>query len=614
MTLDEKLEQLPQSPGVYQFFGKDGVLLYIGKAKVLRNRVRSYFQDSRNHDARIRVMISKIHDLQIFLTHTEAEALVLEKSMIKEHHPRYNIMFRDDKTYPYVCITAAERPRVYPTRTLIRDGSRYLGPYNHVGHMQRSLEAIGQAFHLCTCAVSPRSVDRNRGEPRWGTCLDAYLGGCSENLPQDIYRDTIQKLKKVLSGRTGSLIKELQEEMGIAAAALDYESAAKIRDTIASLQTFSQKMNMVAAHDVDRDLVAVERNEEIGEACGVVFRVREGKLIGQFHSFMKNIDGLPDAQILQTFLEETYTGLAAEDIPPEILLSHPVPEEDTLRDYLREMLGRNVEFSVPQRGEKRQLIRIACTNARNHLGQRELELAKSASERIPKSVQDLQRYVGLRSLPRRIECFDNSNIQGSDAVAAMVSFADGQPRKKEYKRFTIKTVVGPDDFASMQEIVTRRYRRLAEQDLPFPDLIVIDGGKGQLNAALEALRDLGLQNRCEIIGLAKRLEEVFVPGNPDPIMIPKTSPALRLLQQARDEAHRFAITFHRAKRSRRTVRTDLTRIPGVGPKTAQQLLSQLGSVKRIREASLEDLQQVAGPVLGATVHRWFQEGADAGAD
>ncbi len=605
MTLEEKLEYLPLHPGVYQFFSENGDLLYIGKAKKLRNRVRSYFQDSRNHDGRIKVMVSKIRDLEVIVTDSEAEALILENTLIKEQQPRYNIMYRDDKSYPYICISNEPRPRIYPTRTPLKDGSRYLGPYDHVGHMRRTLDTLRETFDLCTCAVSSKSVDKTRSVLKWRSCLDSYVGSCSVDLPEDQYRDFIRKVERVLNGRTNELRKDLKEEMIIASTALNYEYAAKVRDSISSLDKFSEKMKLVTESDVNRDVFALERDIEIGEACGVLFRIREGKLTGKFHRFIRNIDGSSNAEVLQSFLEDYYTGQDAEVLPTDIMLSDEISDPDLLGDYLSQAVGMRVSLLVPKIGEKRKLVELALSNARYQLGQRKIEIDKIEGDRIPASVRDLKSYLHLSRLPRRIECFDNSNIQGSDPVASMVQFVDGQPRKSQYKKFHIKTVTGPDDFASMKEIVGRRISGLTRQGDSLPDLIVIDGGKGQLSAAIEALKDLNMEGEMEIIGLAKRLEEVFLPGRSDSVIIPKHSASLKLLQRVRDEAHRFAITFHRTTRSARTIKTELTDIPGIGNKSAQQLLTTFGSVKSIKELSLETLQKEVGKKIAQRIYDYY---------
>ena len=610
ISLEEKIGHLPLKPGVYQFKDARGNHLYIGKAKRLRNRVRSYFQDSGNHDGRIRVMVKKIHDLEVIVTDSEAEALILENTLIKKHHPRYNIMYRDDKSYPYICITKDEKPRVYPTRTVVKDGSKYFGPYDHVGHLRRMLETIRKTFDLCTCAVSPKMIDKSRGAPKWHSCFDEYLKNCSGDWGTDKYVAAMQKVERLLSGKTEGLMKEVKEEMEIASAALEFEQAAQLRDSLLSLQKYNQKMKIVDSKKINRDLFAIEVAGDISEACGVLFKVREGKLVGKFHRYIKNIEDIPEEVMMQAFVEDYYTdprGVDTGSLPDEVYISHSMEDDEPLLNYLWEVLGKKVPIHVPKIGDKKHLMEMALSNARLKLGERRIEKDKAEKNRIPKSVEDLKEYLLLQRLPRRIECFDNSNIQGSDPVASMVCFVDGKPRKSEYKRFNIKTVVGPDDFASMREVLKRRYSRVKKDKLQAPDLILVDGGKGQLSAAVEALREIDFLEHCEVAGLAKRLEEVFLPGRADAVMIPKRSPSLKLLQMARDEAHRFAITFHRKKRSDRTLKTELTDIPGIGEKRASELLKEFGSVKKIKESSEETLKQFLGNKTGGEVYRHFRD-------
>lgn len=604
--MSEKVANLPLSPGVYIYRDKGRSVLYVGKAKKLRNRVRSYFQESRPVDGRIRTMVSKIDDLEVIVTDSEAEALILENNLIKQYQPRYNILYRDDKSYPYICITKEDRPRVYPTRTIIKDGSKYYGPYDSVGAMKRTLETIRKAFDLCTCAVSIKNIDKTRGVPKWHSCFDDYLQNCSGDWEAERYAETIKKVERLVNGQTDALLRELKEEMQIASDALAFEEAAKLRDSYLAVERFSQKMKMVADKKVDRDVFAVNVAEDLGEACGVLFKIREGKLIGKFHRFLKNIDGLSIHDLIQSFVEDYYTGQYTAAIPDEVYISHAMTDDEPLVEYLYQERAKKVPVHVPERGEKAQLIKMAAANARLHLNERRLEKEKAERDRIPHAVKELKEHLKLQRLPRRIECFDNSNFQGSDPVASMVSFVDAKPRKSEYKRFNIKTVVGPDDFASMKEILTRRYSAVMKDGLQIPDLIVVDGGKGQLSSAVAALKEIGFYGECEIIGLAKRLEEVFVPGRSEPYMIPKKSTALKLLQHARDEAHRFAITFHRQKRAKRTFVTELTDIEGVGEKKAKVLLTEFGSVSEIKKADAEALKNVIGPKLGEKVYNHFK--------
>ncbi len=606
IPLAEKVANLPQSPGVYIYRDKGGSVLYVGKAKKLRNRVRSYFQESRPVDGRIKTMVSKIDDLEVVVTDSEAEALILENNFIKQYQPRYNILYRDDKSYPYICITKGSKPRVYPTRTIIKDGSKYYGPYDSVVTMKRMLETIRKAFDLCTCAVSIKNIDKTRGVPKWHSCFEDYLGNCSADWDDERYEVVIKKVERLVNGQTDVLLRELKEEMQIASDAFAFEDAAKLRDSYQAVERYSHKMKMVADKKVDRDVFAISVDEELQEGCGVLFKVREGKLIGKFHRFLKNIDGLSINDLIQSFVEDYYTGQYTAAIPDEVYISQAMTDDEPLVEYLYQERGKKVPVHVPERGEKAGLIKMATANARLHLNERRLEKEKSERDRIPHAVKELKGHLKLQRLPRRIECFDNSNLQGTDPVASMVSFVDAKPRKSEYKRFNIKTVVGPDDFASMKEILIRRYSAVMKDGLQIPDLIVVDGGKGQLSSAVEALKEIGFYGECEIIGLAKRLEEVFVPGRSEPYMIPKKSTALKLLQQARDEAHRFAITFHRQKRAKRTLVTELTDIEGVGEKKARLLLTEFGSVKKVKEAEEEELKNVIGEKLAHKVYNHFR--------
>lgn len=605
IEVSEKVANLPLLPGVYIYRDKSGSVLYVGKAKKLRNRVRSYFQESRNVDGRIKTMVSKIDDLEVVVTDSEAEALILENNFIKQYQPRYNIMYRDDKSYPYICITKDDKPRVFPTRTIVKDGSKYYGPYDSVINMKRMLETIRKAFDLCTCAVSIKNIDRTRGIPKWHSCFDDYLENCSGDWDNERYNVVVSKVERLLNGQTEMLIRELKEEMEIASSALAFEEAAKLRDSLIAVERYSKKMKMVADKKVDRDVFALTIDQELSEACGVLFKVREGKLIGKFHRFLKNIDGLSEGVLLQSFVEDYYTGQYTAAIPDEVYISKEMEDDEALVQYLYQEKGKKVPVHVPQIGEKAQLIKMAKANAKLHLNERRLEKEKAERDRIPHAVKELKEHLGLQRLPRRIECFDNSNLQGSDPVASMVCFVDAKPRKSEYKRFNIKTVVGPDDFASMKEILTRRYTAVMKDGLHIPDLIIVDGGKGQLSSAVEALKEIGFYGECEIIGLAKRLEEVFLPGESESIMIPKKSTALKLIQQVRDEAHRFAITFHRQKRSKRILITELTDIEGVGQKTSQSLLKEFGSVKQIKQAELDEIQKVVGKKNGEKVYNHF---------
>jgi len=426
-------------------------------------------------------------------------------------------------------------------------------------------------------------------------------------MPSDIYNDRLRAIKRILDGKTIELTKELKEEMKIASQNLSFEEAAKIRDRMISIDKYSQKMKVVANEDINRDVFGLVADEENSIACGVLLKVREGKLISKFHRFLKNIEGLEKSAILQSFVEDYYTGMHAGAIPDEVYVSEELPENDLLLAYLNDELGKKVYFHHPKIGEKAALVGMAYQNAQLLLNEKILEMMKAEGDRIPHSVKQLQKDLRLKRLPRRIECFDNSNFQGTDPVASMVCFVDGVARKSEYKRYKIKTVEGPDDFASMREILTRRYTRLMKEKGQIPDLIIVDGGKGQLSSAVEVLTNIGFIDQADLIGLAKRLEEVFKPGYVDSFQIPKNSSSLKLIQRARDEAHRFAITFHRERRKKRIFTSELLDLAGIGEKTLQKLLTAFGSVKKIKEADEESLRKVVGPKLAKTLVENFKQ-------
>ncbi|NCQ11643.1 MAG: excinuclease ABC subunit C [Bacteroidetes bacterium] len=607
ISVQEKVANLPQKPGVYMHKDSNGVVLYVGKAKKLKNRVKSYFQESRPHDGRIRIMVSKIADLEVIVTDSEAEALILENNLIKKYRPKYNVMYRDDKSYPYICVTPGEKPRIFPTRHIIKNGSKYYGPYDNVGLMKSMLEIIRISFGLCTCACSQKTLDQSRSLPKWHNCFNEYFEKCSGDWDLKEYQTAIQRATRLLNGRSEELIRELKEEMLIASDALAFEDAAKIRDGIVALQKYSEKMKMVLPDLIDRDVFGVYSDREENIACGVLFKIRQGKLLGKTQKLIKQIEDYSEAQLLQIFMEDYYTGGTATIIPDEVLISTDLEDESVLFDYLHGEKGRNVSITVPKIGEKAQMIRLTLANAKHVIGEYQLEQMKEKHDRIPHSIKALERDLYLNRLPRRIECFDNSNFQGSDPVASMVCFLDGEPRKAEYKRFSIKTVEGPNDFASMAEIVTRRYSRVLADGLQIPDLIIVDGGKGQLSAAVEALKAIGFFGQVPIIGLAKRLEEVFFPYKSDSIMLPKTSSGLKLLQRVRDEAHRFAITFHREKRSKRTFLSELEEIPGIGKTTASKLIKTFGSVKQLRQTPIEELNKLIGLKTANALKKWIRE-------
>ncbi|GBD00628.1 UvrABC system protein C [bacterium HR18] len=594
-ALQEKLAHLPARPGVYLHKDAAGQVLYVGKAKNLRQRVRSYFQESRPRDGRLEALVRKIADVEVIVTDTEAEALILENNLIKQLKPRYNINLRDDKTYPYICIAREHFPRVFPTRRVRKDGAKYFGPYTDVGHMHRLLRLIRSVFKVRTCKLnlSPEAIAAGKYQP----CLEYHIKKCAAPCiglqSEEAYNATIRQIEQLLNGKTQALIAQLRAEMHACAAALNFERAAELRDQIRLLTEHAERQKIISQDFADRDVFALAVDRTEGVACSVVFQVREGKVIGRRHQYLRRIEGQSDSALLQAFVEAYYA--EAVFFPEEVLLSHPLEEPSALAALLRERRGQKVPLRLPQRGEKVGLVRLAEANAQLLLEEWRLAQQKRGEARIPEAVRALQEALQLPHLPRRIECFDISHLGGTGTVASCVVFEDGRPSKRDYRIFKIRSVPSgkPDDYQAMREVITRRYQRLRNEEGPWPDLVVIDGGKGQLSSALAALEALGLQNHFPIIGLAKRLEEIYRPGDPDPYQLPKTSLALQLLQRVRNEAHRFALATQRRQR-KRVLRSELLDIPGIGLRTVEKLLQHFGSVQRVREASIEALAAVVG--------------------
>ena len=588
-VIHEKLRSLPQRPGVYLMKDARARILYVGKAKSLRNRVRSYFQkiDWRT-SPRVAALVRRIKDFDYVVTGTEVEALILEGNLIKTHKPRYNVLLKDDKAFPFIKVTNERFPQVVVTRKFARDGARYFGPYTNVKAMRRTLDLISKAFPLRTCTNAKLwpSMDR--------PCLDYFInrcpGPCKGHIGAEEYERLVQQVCQFLSGKTRVLVDQLKATMLQASENLQFELAARLRDQIACIDGAVVRQNVVTNEEVDRDCVGIARDGL--DVCMAVMQVREGKLLGKEHFFLSAPEESSNGEIISAFLNQYY--VTAQLLPSEVLL--PVQGDDTeaLTEWLREQCGHRVTILLPQRGDKAALVRMAMQNAAMQLNTYTLKKAENKNRlSVPASVLALQEVLRLAQPPRRIETFDISNIQGSDPVASMVCFVDGRARKSEYKKFSINTVEGSNDFAMMREVVERRYRRLLEEGKELPGLILIDGGKGQLSSAKRVLDELGLE-RLPVVGLAKRLEEIYFPEQSEPLVLPKSSPALKLLMQARDEAHRFALTFHRQKREKRMVFSTLDQIPGIGPIRRQRLLQLFGSVAAIREASLDALANADG--------------------
>lgn len=599
--LEDKLKNLPIQPGIYQFINDKGKVIYVGKAKNLRNRVRSYFQN-RIDSPKTAALVSKINDLELIITDSEIEALVLENNLIKDLKPRYNINLKDDKTFPYIRITNEPFPQIFPTRTIIKDGSKYFGPYTDVKNMKSSLRLLNKVFKIRSCRldITQDAIDKKK----FKVCLDYHIkkceGPCEGLASRERYNEMVNQVAKVLRGKTEDLIAELKNQMNEASVNLEFEKAADLRDRLEQLQVYSSKQKVVSNDFEDRDIISAAYEGK--DVSATILNIRTGKLVGKRQLTLSIEENEEVSQIYSAIIKFYYNEFV--EVPKEIVLETEPDEADSLLEWLNTKAIRKCSFVIPQRqSETKSLLAMCKQNAILHL--KEIQLQKMKKEgNVPYALSALQRDLRLKNLPRKIECFDNSNLQGSDAVASMVVFVDGKPKKSLYRKFIIKTVEGPDDFASMREIIHRRYSRLIEEKEIMPDLIMVDGGKGQLSSAVETLDELGMKN-YEIIGLAKRLEEVFLRGDSEPQSIPKTSSSLKLLQHVRDEAHRFAITFHRERRSKRTFATELTNIKGIGEKVAQKLLTELKSLEEIKKASLEDLTKVVGNKKSKIIYEFF---------
>ena len=677
--LKTKLANLPSGPGVYQYKDSSGKVIYVGKAKNIKNRVKQYFQ-AKGQYGRIAVMISKISDIEIIRTDSEIEALILELNLIKELKPRYNVNLKDDKTYPYIVITNEPYPRVFPTRTKRTDGSRYFGPYTDVKTMRSALKAIRDIFMIRSCNLN--LTEESIAAGKFKICLDYQIqkceGPCEGLISRMEYTNTINQVAKILNGKTISVIEELTKRMDSYSEKMLFEQAARLRDKIQMVKVYASKQKMVSEDLTDRDVIAVEKEDN--DACGMVLKIRDGKVIGKSHFYLTNVIEKPDGEILENFLSNYYS--ASDFIPEEIIVQTELENPDFIHKWLGEKKeiaaphGKTkLKLIVPKAGEKLKLVNMVKTNARLML--EELKLARMKKEYTAPSLEALRRDLNLEKIPRRIECFDISHIQGTDTVASMIVFQDAKPRKNDYRKYKIMTALNetgePDDFASMREVIYRRYRKSYEEgdakSLPLPDLIVIDGGKGQLSSAVKVLTDIGIpisnhpiiqsinqstnqsisqstnqsinqsvsqsinqsinqstnqsisqstnqsitqssNHPITIIALAKKLEEVYFPNEHLPHNIPKTSSGLNLLRKIRDEAHRFAVTFHKSLRDKRTLHTELTDIKGIGEATAKKLLTLFGSVeeiKRILTESPDQLKRTLGKKTAAILKNHYSK-------
>ena len=567
-------------------------MLYVGKAKVLRSRVRSYFQREADLSPKNRELVRLIDSVETLVVGTEAEALILEANLIKEHKPRFNILMRDDKKYPYIKVTVREPfPRVYVTRRVINDGARYFGPYTAVGPMRQALEVVKRLHTVRSCRYN---LPKDRPER---ACLDYHIGRCKApcvGLQSEAdYRGMVDEILRILEGDTEQLRCDVEVRMHEASSELDFEQAARMRDVIAGLDALANEQRVHNAQGGDLDIVALARDGDLG--AGVVLKVRSGLLLGRSAQRFAQIMDESDEDILSSLVSRHYLGTGEAgmvDLPRQVLLPGSFADGELLAEILSEASGRQVAVLEPQRGEKRRLVELAEENARQVLEDKVAAMAYAA-DRADDALFSLQDELDLKVVPRLMVCFDVSHMQGSDTVASAVVFENGEPRRAAYRHMRIKGEWGNDDYASMEEAVQRYFRRRRDEEKPLPDLAVVDGGKGQLSAAVGALASLGLGD-VAVIALAKREEEVFMPGSSDPIFLDRRNRALHLLQRIRDEAHRFAVRYNRKLRKKHTIRSDLGEIPGIGPQRQRTLLRRFGSLKGVKEATKEEIARVPG--------------------
>jgi excinuclease ABC subunit C len=594
------LDTLPRRPGVYLMQDVGGRVIYVGKAIDLRSRVRSYFQLSSWEDPKVRAIVSDIGDLEFIVTDSELEALILEANLIKQHRPRYNVRLKDDKRYPYIKISWADPfPKVLITRRMEQDGSRYFGPFTSSGAVHQTLDLLRRSFPYLTCSREITGQDER-------ACLyydiKLCVGPCIGAVTKDEYRAMIRGLARFLEGRSEEVVADLEERMMAAADQLDFEQAASLRDQLQSVRSVVERQKIVSTLGADQDVMAFAREEN--DACVQVFFIRGGKLLGREYFVMEGAQDKDEREVMAAFLKQFYEEAAY--VPPEVLLPDRIEEALIIEQWLRGKRGAKVTLHVPRRGKKRELVALAAENAAETLASLRAQWHADAHKH-EQALAELQEALGLPTSPVRIECYDISTTQGTEAVGSMAVFVHAVPRKSEYRRFVVRSVEGPDDYASMREVLNRRFRRwqmatsdktLGKRDIKgwakLPDLLVVDGGKGQLNVAVEVLGEYDLLDQVPVVGLAKQREEVFVPGRPRPVLLPRRSQGLFLMQRVRDEAHRFAITHHRSRRRKAGVASQLDSIPGVGPARRKALLKAFGSLDAIRIASADELAAVPG--------------------
>ncbi len=614
VKFSDRLAAVPRTPGVYMMRGKDGRVLYVGKSVRLRNRLRSYFGSEGKLTGKTRELVKLVHDFEYIMAESEREALLLENSLIKAYMPRYNARLKDDKSYPYIKVDLEDDfPRIYFTRRHSKnENARYFGPYASALSVRKTLDVIKKLFPYRSCTKTITGTDER-------PCLEYYIkrcvAPCAGLADKDEYDNVIRQVVSFLQGDTNSIVSELQNSMAEAAENLEFERAAVLRDRLQAMKIVYEDQKVVGIGNEDLDVIAVAQGHN--ESWIDVFFIRQGNMVGRDNFIMEGTMDDPESHILGKFIEQFYVS-SNPHLPKRILTNVEVEDADVLSEILTEKRGSQMTLDVPQRGAKRRLVKMAIANANQGLEQLKIKW-QSNSDLMTRAVEDLQEALSLPSPPRRIECYDISHTQGSSSVGAMSVFVDGSPETSQYRRFQIKTVEGNDDFASMREVLSRRFKRLqrvmkAEDGTldagtdksrkatsvskpdsfgQQPDLVLIDGGKGQLSSALETMLHLGMLD-IPLASIAKREEEVFVPDGSEPIRLPRNSPALFLLQQARDEAHRFAITYHRKTRGRRSLRSTLDLVPGIGPARKRALIRRFGSIKAIREATELELASTPG--------------------
>ena len=599
----EALKKIPGRPGVYQYWDIAGELIYIGKAKNLKNRVSSYFnKDNYKINAKTKVLVSKIANITFTIVDTEIDAWLLENSLIKKHQPRYNVMLKDDKTYPWIVIKNERFPRIYWTRRIVKDGSKYLGPYASVSMMHTILDLVKEIYPLRTCNLELSAANIAAG--KYKVCLEYQIGNCKGPCQalqaEEDYNQAIDDIKDILNGKTGFVIRKVKTSLETAVSNLDFEQAHRLKRQLELLEKYQSKSTIVNSSISDLDVFSIASDEK--HAFVNFLKIMNGTVIQtQTLELKKRLDET-DEELLTIAISEFRTRFNSDSkeivVPFEIELDDP-----------------GIKFTVPKLGEKKKLLELSQKNVaffkREKLDQYEKLNPELRSERL---LTQMMKDLRLNQLPRHIECFDNSNFQGKYPVSAIVVFKDAKPSKKDYRHFNVKTVEGPNDFATMEEAVYRRYKRLLEEGEPLPQLVIIDGGKGQLSAALKSLKLLGIENQLTVIGIAKRLEELFYPGDQYPLYLDKRSESLKIIQQLRDEAHRFGITFHRLKRNKGTLVTELDRIPGIGKTTSEKLLKHFKSVKRVREASEEELQKLLNKKQMEALKAYFEVNKKAPAE